>query len=95
MTKKTDEKAPQCQQTLFEGWRQVQCSRRATVDGKWCKQHSPQAKAERDAKSEAAWKAKQAKWEAEYARRAFDRACGDIARKHGITTPEELEQRLT
>lgn len=38
-------------QTSFP--RKGRCMRKATVDGKWCKQHSPEAIAERTVKSKA------------------------------------------
>ena len=45
-----------CQSQVYgrESWESShQCTRKATIDGQWCGQHSPQAKQERWAKSKA------------------------------------------
>lgn len=58
--------------------RDHQCTRKATVQhgGKWyCNQHSPEAVAEREAKSEAAYQQKVSAWRAQYSAGLLLSAC--------------------
>ena len=50
-----------CQKLIYKAgaWDASQCSRRATI-GNHCKQHSPEAKAERDKARDTAWKEQRA-----------------------------------
>jgi hypothetical protein len=49
-----------CQKSVWNdgGWGSHQCTRRAVVDGKWCKQHDPEAEKWRCEKADRAWKHK-------------------------------------
>ena len=60
----TDAK-PKCKQRVYPlggGFTGSQCSRSATVDGKWCKTHDPVGRGEKQAEKDKAWSAK---WDAE------------------------------
>lgn len=93
----TDKTTAKCQARVYRGpWGAPgRCSRRATVDGKWCKQHSPEAKAARDAARQEMWEAERKESAQRFARQRFDQVCGDIAREFGIKTPEELRGLLS
>lgn len=49
---------PQCQARVHKphSFRSQQCSRKAVVDNRWCKQHSPEAVAKRDAERTARYR---------------------------------------
>lgn len=59
-----------CRASMWQDYRHIRCSRKATVteiiDGqevKFCKTHSSAAQAARNAKSTAAWEARNRKWD--------------------------------
>jgi len=45
-------KLDRCRHSVTDAWRSHQCARKPVVNGKWCKQHSPEAYAEKYRKSE-------------------------------------------
>lgn len=46
-----------CRWKVFNNWHSYQCSRKASVDGLWCKQHSPEATKKRKEQSRSNYEA--------------------------------------
>ena len=65
----------QCQKRVYHAgvWSSPQCSRAAVVDGKWCKQHSPEAVKTRQEKAAKKAREQRALREREQAKRIQDR----------------------
>ena len=65
----------QCQERVYhvDMWSSSQCSRKAVVDGKWCRQHDPEAVKARREKADKKAREQQALREREQEKRTRDR----------------------
>lgn len=77
---------PRCQEVVQAYWTNWpsfhQCERRAKVDGRWCKQHDPEAVKAREAERTAKWNADMATRRVELAGQRFLNALRQIADGH-------------
>lgn len=85
-----------CQERVYTpGYtRGNQCSRKAVVDGKWCKQHDPVAKKKRMEASAAKWNADWKRKQEEIKHDKLLRDLGEMAYCAGFTSLEALEKAL-